>query len=115
MLLDGKPLQPESEDLSYLLGWFCAGFPIVGIVVFAKNLGQNRRKASQAILQPVVLITILALLLWTGQGWSRDFDWLAETLFWSLISGGPLLSLFVLRRLHWPPSPHASSGRVSGG
>jgi hypothetical protein len=111
MLFDGGRELQEDQDLGYVLGWFCGGFLIVGVIVgaIAVNKGRKRR-AFQAFVQPVATIAafFVLLLLWAGLE-TLTGPWRTksaqETATVTLLLGtvaSPLLIQYLLQKMKWP-------------
>ena len=87
------------EDIGYLLGWFCGGILVFALIISLVNLiSGNRRKAFQAFVVPFPVIAWVLILLSSIE---------EETIGMLLIIGGiiflPILTIWVLRNLPWPP------------
>jgi hypothetical protein len=96
--------EQRQNNLGYVLGWFCGGMLILGVIVSAVNLFQgHRRKAFQAIILPIGVLAWVLPLMWIAQGVAAT--WVSATLVLLLFGGiifVPLLGLRFLRSLAWP-------------
>ena len=103
-----KPVHKSGENnLGYVLGWFCGGILILGVVVAAVNvfLG-HRRKAFQAVILPSAVIAWLFLIMDGLRPMLPDTEGGNATWVLLLIGGIifiPLLGLRLLRSFPWPP------------
>jgi len=95
--------------MGYVLGWFCGGILALGVVVAAVNLAQGSpRKAFQAVALPVATIVWFFLILGIGVWADPKKNSMGETIFLAAMFGGilllPILGVYVLRKLSWPPA-----------
>jgi len=95
------------DDLGYVLGWFCGGILVVGWIVALVSIAMGApRRALQAFVLPLGVVAWLFLMM---EGvWPRIPD--TETgamVSVLLLFGGilliPILGLWLLRSLPWPP------------
>jgi len=106
--------EQSEHDLGSVLGWFCGGLLIVGVIVAAVHFYQgDRRKAFQAIVLPIAVLVwifvVLLLVVITGPATRHAgfaFQEWAGLLTILLICGGivviPIFGLRFLRDLDWP-------------
>jgi arginine exporter protein ArgO len=101
--------QKKGENLGYVLGWFCGGMLVFGVIVAAFTFRQgSRRKAIQAVLLPIMVLAGIAawflLLSGISQLFSMGREW-DDVVILLLLAGLfflPIVGLRFLRSLQWP-------------
>ncbi|MFI5175651.1 MAG: hypothetical protein ACHQKY_12380 [Terriglobia bacterium] len=101
--------QKKGENLGYVLGWFCGGMLVFGVIVAAFTFRQgSRRKAVQAVLLPIMVLAGIAawflLLSGISQLFSMGREW-DDVVILLLLAGLfflPIVGLRFLRSLQWP-------------
>jgi len=113
--------EDKQENLGYLLGWFCGGILILGVIVSAINLFQHHyRKAFQAIILPFGPIAWMFLCMSGFEPLLRDPSEFVEAVMMISLFGGiialPFLELRFLKNMAWPlpeSNQEASHPRVA--
>lgn len=99
----------RGDDIGYVLGWFCGGILALGVVVAVVYLVQGSpRKAFQAVALPVTYLAWFFLILGIGLWADPQKDSIGEAIALGVLIAGllflPILGVYVLRKLPWPPA-----------
>lgn len=104
LLASQKPA--DRDDVGYVLGWFCGGILVLGVVVAVVYLIQgSRRKAFHAAVLPVVELLCLVLTIALASSLERintKLSDVASFLFFAELIFLPILGVYLLRKIPWP-------------
>jgi hypothetical protein len=99
----------KSDNLDYVLGWFCGSMLIVGMIVAAIFFRQGRRRKSvQALVLPLFVLVATAIWFALMYGITEMFsldqksDFFMVPLFFIVFFSFPIIGLRFLRSLQWP-------------
>jgi hypothetical protein len=97
------------DDIGYVLGWFCGGIGILALVMAVVFLVQGSpRKAFQAMALTVAEIAWMLAMIGLGSA-SRAAEEIAGAGILAGLAFLPILGVYVLRKLSWPPTKKAAS------
>ena len=100
----GPSPPPPRDDIGYVLGWFCGGILVLGVVMAVVFLVQGSyRKAFQAVALPVTVVLWITLmmegLVVRSHGIREDIGVIGVLLGVSLL---PILLVYLVRKVTWP-------------